>query len=352
MGQVKNRIISFDIIRVISALLVMLYHFNFEIVAHYAGAFTFGPLNLYNQDMGDIGVTLFIILSGAALIVNNESNFSVLNFFKKRILAIYPSYWVAYLAVVIFRRLFRGGHLGGDHHYWKFILSFMGIDGFLAYRVTDFYLVGEWFTGFILIVYLGFPLLRYGLLKMPAITWLILLSIMSATVFYYQNFFVIPQKFNPMVRLPEFFFGMFFVQYIYDKKPFIYSAIVSVILIVLFILWKPPIPIAPYRLISDGAIFVVIAYAMKNFTSNKFYEWMAYLAKHSFVAFLLHHQIIYFLSGHINALKLNDVTMAIYFLGIVAFSFVWAIALDKPIRKVTGYLKNYLFKPQASQPAI
>jgi peptidoglycan/LPS O-acetylase OafA/YrhL len=351
-NKLTNRIIGFDFIRVISALLIILYHFNVEIMASYPGAMILGTTQLLNQGLGDLGVTLFIMLSGAALMINADDNFSSLNFFKKRILAIYPPYWMAYLAVVVFRRIFRGGHLGGDGHYWKFILSFTGFDGFLTYRMTDYYLVGEWFTGFILLVYLFFPVLRYGLLKLPAITWLVLFSVMGVVSFYYQELFIIPEKLNPLVRLPEFFFGMFFVQYIYNKKPFVYVTAISIALVLIFSFWNPPLPVAIYRLVSNAALFVTAAYIFKNASGNKFNNVIAYLAKYCFVAFLLHHQIIYYLSRHIDATKLNYFTITLYFIGIATLSFGGAIALDKPIRKVTDYLKRYLYKPRTIQPAI
>ena len=80
-------------------------------------------------------------------------------FYKKRWLAIFPSFYIAYgifyLIFTIRSRtlLFKGIPA------WRLILTLIGMDGYLAYRIPDFYILGEWFTGALIILYLIYPLL-------------------------------------------------------------------------------------------------------------------------------------------------------------------------------------------------
>ena len=100
-----------------------------------------GKLNYFNVSLGDLAISMFIIMSGLTLSLSTKSDFSIIKFYKKRILAIMPSYWLSYIFVaIIFSFL---GKTIGDGKYWKLILTFLGLDGFFLYKMPSFYLVGE-----------------------------------------------------------------------------------------------------------------------------------------------------------------------------------------------------------------
>jgi hypothetical protein len=78
--------------------------------------------------MGDVGISMFIIISGLSLVISTKDNNDyVLS--EKRVLAIFPSFWISYLIVAALMLTIKGSFVG-DGHYWKFILSIIGLDGF------------------------------------------------------------------------------------------------------------------------------------------------------------------------------------------------------------------------------
>ena len=55
--------------------------------------------NIY---IGDWGVSLFFIISGAALMYVYEKKCELKTFYKKRFFSIYPMFWMAYIAAFIY----------------------------------------------------------------------------------------------------------------------------------------------------------------------------------------------------------------------------------------------------------
>ena len=90
-----DRIVTFDCIRVIAIIMILFSHMM-----------SFGDSTLfqtYKGLMGVIGNGLFFFMSGY-LIYNNNDNFttlsSVIRFYKRRAVRIYPLYWIALLLFV------------------------------------------------------------------------------------------------------------------------------------------------------------------------------------------------------------------------------------------------------------
>lgn len=91
----KERIKSFDLIRCISMLIIVIYHWEC----------TYEQLNVngYHQylplikgiDWGRVGVTMFFMLSGASLQYNySERKLQWIDFYKKRWISIFPMFYM------------------------------------------------------------------------------------------------------------------------------------------------------------------------------------------------------------------------------------------------------------------
>ena len=90
-----NRSFYADFIRAFSICLIIVYHFDLNALeTQTAGNLLFGPIS---NSFGHLGVSLFIILSGATLMLNYEHNFNLSTYIKKRFLSIYPLFWMTYL---------------------------------------------------------------------------------------------------------------------------------------------------------------------------------------------------------------------------------------------------------------
>ena len=345
----SNRLFFLDFIRVISILMIILYHFNIQLLEQSPAAKVIPGLVIFHQAIGDLGVTLFIMISGVALMTSSSSRFSAVEFYKKRILAIFPSYWLAYVVVGCVLFLLRGAWVGDSQH-WKFLLTLTGFDGLTFYRGLNYYLIGEWFIGFIIVLYLLFPLLRRGVLERPVLTWVLVIALFLVLRHYYSQIFVLGENRNPLIRLPEFLFGLCFLRYVSRFHGIAFG--VSVICLAVFAFWYPPIPMQVYGIVLGIAVFCSLSYAAERSSLPAgFINATETAAKYSFLAFLVHHQIIYVLLPRFNAATLTAVEVYVLF-GIVTFlSFVAAKLLYGPVLKITEALRAMLYVKENS-PAI
>lgn len=215
----STRIDSIDFIRAISFLMI--------VAGHFVGALSQQGVDrhyFHKYYLGGVGVSFFIITSGASLYISTKSKFDLKVYIKKRIANIYPYFWICYICVAIF--LFLSSStvcLGNDPI--RLLITFLALDGYLGSTVPNtYYLIGEWFTGFILLIYILFPLILW--LKNKNIYIAIAVTIVSSliaiqcTPYIIENFFLWnkdPFR-NPISRLPEILLGMLIIDLLLLKK--------------------------------------------------------------------------------------------------------------------------------------
>ena len=216
---------EFDLIRCLAMLCIFLFHFN-----SIAGTSGIQYSRLYryagrNLTLGQQGVTLFFILSGCTSVLSirsilrkqgaaeNRNGSSMafrkaaLSYYGKRLLALMPLFWCAYFAAFL---LFRAP--GGDVFSFRYLLTLIGFDGYLAMSgVPTQYLVGEWFLGAILILYLLFPLLYELIRRFPRITAAVILILYILYTELYP--FSRMKETDVLLRIPEFCFGIYYMLY-------------------------------------------------------------------------------------------------------------------------------------------
>ncbi|WP_307741680.1 acyltransferase family protein [uncultured Mobiluncus sp.] len=160
----KKRLFYLDFVRAFSVLLILLTHFNNPFFTASGWIITNHPFHIY---VGDLGVSLFLMISGTALTVTYRRPLDLKLFFKKRFLGIYPMFWIAYAVFFTLRFLVYRANVG-PLPYRSFPLTIMAMDGLVAnFGVPTMYLLGEWFLGFIVIFYLVFPLMLWGVQEHP-----------------------------------------------------------------------------------------------------------------------------------------------------------------------------------------
>ncbi|HIT42560.1 MAG TPA: acyltransferase [Candidatus Caccovicinus merdipullorum] len=203
MKTERQRLFYLDLIRVAAAVLIVIYHFPFSI----GGAVD--PLHgTVNGSWGMTPVYCFFMVSGAALFhrYGREEKLPVKTFYKKRFFSIYPLFWIAYI-LGFFATYWQLGHF---YHIptWSFIWSILGLDGWIVNWIPTFYMVGEWFLGSIIILYLAFPLVRWCWRKSRSITMLV--SLAAALALFWYHPFPMDIKQNPVVDLFYFLLGAWF----------------------------------------------------------------------------------------------------------------------------------------------
>lgn len=194
MTLTKDRKKYIDIIRAFSVCLIFLYHFDITRL----GASTPLVYRFANGNWGNVGVFLFFMISGNCLMYKYEEKFELREFLKNRLGKIILPFWMCYGLVFLFN--FWKTRTFPEIPIYKFVLTLIGMDGYFSYKTETFYLVGEWFLGCILLLYLIFPLTRWCVKKNLPVTLggLFIINL----VLYYNNlwgFFTISTARNILV---------------------------------------------------------------------------------------------------------------------------------------------------------
>jgi len=88
----KQRFFLLDVIRTIAISLVLVAHIA-QRIGSPLGKFG-GINNFYYVSLGGLAITVFLILSGICLELNYGNKFNYLKFMVRRILRIYPVYYL------------------------------------------------------------------------------------------------------------------------------------------------------------------------------------------------------------------------------------------------------------------
>lgn len=341
----RERLFYLDLIRVVAIVLIVLYHFNIQVREQAPQVPLLGSMTVFRQMMGDLGVTLFIILSGAALGLTPSKWKGAGEFYLKRALSIYPSFWAAWLFVAVSLYALSGAWpVSGPM--WKALLTVTGFDGFFFYKGPNFYLVGEWFVGFILCLYALFPPLRAAVFSRPLLTWL---AVAALVYFLFQNYaalFAIQVDRNPLMRLPEFLFGICVARYVMPHK--VAALVVSLVALAIFSVWAPPIHILFYGFMLGCACFCVLAFVGSVAPARgRLSRGVSKGAQYSFLAFLVHHQVIYVWLPRVEVGSLTVAKLWLLFFAVLGVSFAIAAMLDALVTPITNYLRGRLLKKNA-----
>ena len=154
----KERLFYLDFVRAIAAVSIVITHFNarfllLNLPTPEKAVITTTVSNIY---IGNWGVSLFFIISGAALMYVYEEKCDLKTFYKKRFFSIYPMFWIAYFFAFCYLFYVNKAIPGGGAPKKNFILSIIGFDGLMAENVQTFYILGEWFLGAIILMYVFF----------------------------------------------------------------------------------------------------------------------------------------------------------------------------------------------------
>lgn len=122
------------------------------VVAYHGG----GILGWPNSLQGQLGVDVFLILSGVTLALSPASTESLGTFFRRRFLRIFPAYWLA-LALFLALDYFLRGIVHPAPRVW---LHVAGLHGF--YREFDLWGINDsfWFIALIVPLYVTFAFVR------------------------------------------------------------------------------------------------------------------------------------------------------------------------------------------------
>lgn len=196
----SRHIRSFDFVRFVAVFMIIVFHYY--VATPYADRYT--PL------WGREAVAMFFIISGAGLINRYYDSIDVREFYIKRAKSIFPAFWLSYFIIFLWNYVESSFHFASAVPAVNFIFTILGVDGLVtSMGIPTFYIIGEWFLGVIIILYLIFPLFRKIFIKYPTITLVVTFILRICLLLY--NPFPLLVRFNPIVALSNFTLGAWLV---------------------------------------------------------------------------------------------------------------------------------------------
>ena len=289
MGNKRERIYGWDFIRVVSAFMVIAAHLTAKITEVWGVTGWFG--DNANGGYGALAVSAFFILSGASLFLTApelENVEMIRSFYCKRIKSIFPMFLFLWTVFFVLRAVMSRNLLWGGSP-WKILLSLMGMDGYLKYLIPNYYSIGEWFLGALIILYLLYPvLLRLFLRYRRASTALI--TVLYILLLCFNPFDMYPAR-NPITCVLLFWTGMLMCAYREKIYPWISRpAVLCVLAALLLVLLIVPLHLGEiFPMNLAGLLLVLVLWRAGDLLcrNEKVRTTVLSLSRSSFAVFLL-----------------------------------------------------------------
>ncbi len=339
----NKRIFYLDLIRAIATITIVLTHYNALFIYNVPNTYGIvGSTHIFKTYIGDFGVSLFLILSGASLMVSVKDNFSIKEYYKKRFKKIFPIFWFVWILLFLYGIVVNGSSVNSLMSVSRFniIYTLLGIDGYVSvFGLPTFYIIGEWFLGFIIIFYLIFPLLYKCMNKFPKLFAISTIFVYFVSVYLLRNYMY--SNILICTRILELVFGMYFGKYIKNvEKKYV---ILCIILLILnqFINYNINVNIR-VSLVGISA-FVIFAYLGKILEKCGIINRLCiFISKKSFLCFLLHHWVIYKILNVVPLSTINRITSFIIFISLNLIILFYIFIVEK-LYNATKKEFNYIF---------
>jgi peptidoglycan/LPS O-acetylase OafA/YrhL len=228
MEKQNERVLVVDLLRVIAIAMVILSHVLITLSSSWPGPGQahFGVFPFIWNTWGEIGVTMFLVISGFALGYTYQGKqVRLAPFVLRRIVRIYPVYYFSLIfaltlhigfamrASLLFDKPFT---ILPGFSYVDFLLALTGLNAFFG-KWGGPLVWSSWFIGLIMTMYLLYPLIAHGLKRSPWLCMGLLFSIsyFSRIVVANSEIFTGGQNYwFPLNRVFEFGAGVALVQLI------------------------------------------------------------------------------------------------------------------------------------------
>ena len=230
------------------------------------------------------------MMSGALLYYRYKGEMDVFKFYRKRWESIYPEFWLLYGCFFI-KNATSAGTLFYKGRPWMLLLSLFGVDGYFKYRIDNYYILGEWFLGAIIMIYLLYPILLRIFQRAPLVlsAMLLLLCLAIENV----GFFQISLYRNLIFCIFEFEIGMLLMKHREKLRGPI--CIISCLLIeILLVTVQMPISTGLYTILSSAALYLLLGeVGVWTESRSRRFAWIVGTgAGISYSAYLLHRHVL------------------------------------------------------------
>ena len=327
---------GYDFVRFIAMALIVVWHYFTTCRAfnYYFPSIAEKFINYGNLNFGGVGVGLFFILSGALLIRNHINDFFVGTFYKRRVLRIYIPQWIGFIMAFLCTYTVNANIVHVDK--MGFLISLMGMNycniPWSWMEINCPWLIGEWFTAVIIVLYFLFPLLRWLFINHRVIG-----SITIALIFIFNLDYKILSDssgwFSLTNGLMYFWIGMLFERY---KYLFFGNNITMFLMFVSlsFIVFKP-ISIMGYEYLPCfmfSILFFILLYQVK--ISN---VWVNYICQYNYEIYLVHHRIYILILPALLTTVSNYKQVFMAFLIVLGITCFVAEALNRASNKILSF---------------
>ncbi len=327
----KKRDFGIDLIRAVSVLGIVLHHYTGELYLAHADLPVYIGLNYIEGSFGWLFSTLFFVISGMALFINYPviKKEDIITFYKKRCLAIFPAFYVVWIFLYVERVLESGAFLYNGKPI-DLLWSVFGLDGYVG---SAYYLIGEWFIGIILLMYIMYPLVIYLNRNIPLITSAIIVVLFLVENYHYCGIQTGPFR-GVFSSLLSFYIGICLAKYrnsLVNKKLMIVSIIVSALQFIVPVgTIDRNILVHFLGLTLTVAIYNVGQYLTCVFALNRL---VTYIARLSYCIFLVHHPLVSKVVGLMLSGPISMKKYVLNFILILAWIVVVAWGLDRIVGK-------------------
>ncbi len=314
-------------------MLVIFYHFSCSFDIYTISGFHNIFYTLGHTGWGSIAVYMFLMLSGASLYLNYPESFSVKNFYKKRWLSIYPQFYIAWISLYFLQSYLKDSFFWGGQYY-KILLSLLGMDGYFFYLGQNYYIIGEWFLGAIIFLYILFPLLRYFFNNYEILSTIIIL--MAFLLILSTDYFIISDYRNIFTCTLSFWAGMVFEKYRKKIENNLFYFAFSILIFIIII--NMSFNLVFYTVLLSILLFIIVFFIPRIHTMHVFsYPVILNISKYSYSLFLIHHVVIRFVMKRLDGTSLSVLEVFLWLAVVFFIIYVLAIILNIADK----YLKRY-----------
>ena len=285
----KKHYYELDFIRTVCAVIVVCYHFTCALDIFDIQGFRNILYTYPNGKWGEMAVSVFFMLSGAVMFYNYQGKkLNVIEFYKKRWLSLFPMFYVMWILMYLREVTLRGGEWFWNGEPKLMLLSFIGMDGYFYYLQKNYYFIGEWFLGAIIILYILFPVLKNLYKQYKGRTSLILAMVWGMILT--ADWFTIEPFRNIITCICSFWIGMLLMEYREACKKYWY--LFGIGALTLFAI-QIPIDYTLTTNLTAIAVFVVLFRLGGEITKLSLpRKVILSVSKNSYAIFLTHHVII------------------------------------------------------------
>lgn len=313
----QEKIEELDFIRAICAVGIILFHVSCYIPPT-------APMFMHTYANGGYGTLLvgvFFLISGGVLYYNYREIEDLFIFYYKRWKSIFPMFYITFLFFFI-RNVVTADAVFYNGKPWRLLLSVFGLDGYFHYKYPGYYIVGEWFLGAIVLLYVLYPI--YVKLVNSA-GWKVLFFIIPLTVWQIKtDWFEIGTTTNLIYCSTLFIFGMLIFKYklFRDTKLKLASCLISFAVLFVSI---PHFDIFLSMISYVFMFFALFAVAELIVKVPLLKSIFACIGGLSFPMFLVQNKVIGFLTTHITVNTYSDLVKVILLAVCLSITYAWCI---------------------------